>query len=199
MGAFKMVPAPASYAELFPPPYSGQTRALPELRSHPALVQDVEWSPDGLRRAAEARCSPEKDLVLVTTDMSQLDIATNLLANLADVGVHHYLLLASDAKTCRAVSDKLACVWSSLMSKFTKRLREAATNSVRTLWLIRQIYIGRLARLGFNPMMLDADVILFTNPFPLLRKHLPGRDSGLLAPTEEATNRPTIRPTDQPT
>ena len=40
-------------------------------------------------------------------------------------------------------------------------------------WLVRQIYVGRLAAMGFSPMLLDADIVLFANPFELIRKHLP--------------------------
>ena len=158
-------------------------RALPALTPHPALGVDVDQTPNGLRRAAEARCSPEKDIVLVTTDLNQLDIAVNLLANLADVGVPHYLLITNDDKTCRTISDKLACVWTSLMTQFKPKLREAGTNAVRALWLMRQIYLGRLARMGFNPMLLDADVVLFRNPFPLVRAHLPGYQAIFLGDT----------------
>ena len=61
-----------------------------------------------------------------------------------------------------------------LLPSFAAKLRSAGTNNVRAAWLVRQIYVGRLAALGFSPMLLDADVILFHNPFELIDRHLPG-------------------------
>ena len=64
-----------TYAELFPPPYTPTEPLLrPVLDPTNALTRDLEGSPDALRRAAEARASPERDLVIVTTDLNQLDI-----------------------------------------------------------------------------------------------------------------------------
>ena len=54
---------------------------------------------------------------------------------------------------------------------------------MRALWLVRQIYVGRLARLGYNPMMLDADVVVFRDPFELIRRHLPGYQVYVLGDT----------------
>ena len=168
-----------SLAELYPPPYPTLTPLIrPIARHEPRLQRDMEevvgdWSL--LRAAAEARCSPSGQLVLLTTDMNQLDIAVNLIANLAAVGVHHYLVLASSAETCAALVGTLACVWSTLLlPTFRPKLRSAATNDVRAQWLVRQIYVGRLAAMGFSPMLLDADVVLFANPFELIDTHLPG-------------------------
>ena len=173
----------ASYSELYPPPRSGATRVLPSLQPHPALGVDVDQTVNGLRNAAGTRCSPERDIVVITTDWKQLDIAVNLVANLADVGVHHYLVITNSEDLCRTISDKLACVWTSVMTQYKQKLREAGTNVVRALWLVRQIYLGRLIRMSFNPMLLDADVVLFRNPFPLIRAHLPGYQAIFLGDT----------------
>lgn len=146
-------------------------RLLREIAAHPALAVDLEAGPSHLRLAAAARASPRGDIVLLTSDLSQLDLATNLVANLADVGVSHYLMI-TPRPLCLSISSRLACVFTSLMHPFEKRLTEANTNSVRTYWLCRQIYAGRLALLGFNTMVLDADVVLFRDPFHLIHTHL---------------------------
>ena len=167
--------------ELYPAPYDSVTRRhiIPVLGTkNGALLRDIEQGPnsgwDALRSAAEAQCSPERELVLLTTDSHHLDIAVNLVANLAAVGVHNYLVLADRRETCMRLKDKLACVWSTLiLPRFQKKLMEAMTNNVRAQWLVRQIYVGRLAAMGFSPMLLDADIVLFANPFELIRKHLP--------------------------
>jgi hypothetical protein len=161
-----------SIYDLYPPRAAVHIPAPPEQSG--ALQVDVEATPDGLRRAAAAVCSPKKQLVLLTSDIRQLDLAANLVANLVSVGAPHYLMLGSDKSTCEAIKGRLACVWSSLMEPFDARLRQANTNQVRAQWLIRQIYVGRMAAMGFSPMLLDADVAVFANPFTLIDEHLPG-------------------------
>ena len=74
------------------------------------LQVDLEAAPDNLRRVAEARADEHRDIVLMTSDSNQLDIAANLVANLAAVGVHHYVLLGKDGRTCGRVTKTLACV-----------------------------------------------------------------------------------------
>ena len=170
-------------AELYPPTdkiASENVHIKPVIGdANGAFQRDIEdgqlpgW--EALRRAAAAQASPSGQLVLLTTDMHQMDIAINLVANLAAVGVHHYLVLGDQQSTCAHLRDKLACVWSTLMlPRFANKLRSAATNKVRAAWLVRQIYVGRLAALGFSPMLLDADVVLFHNPFTIIDKYLPG-------------------------
>ena len=84
-------------------------------------------------------------------------------------------LLPADLGSLRRLRGRLACVWSTLLEpKYRARLRGAMTNEVRTMWLLRQIYFGRLVGLGYNPMLLDADVILFRDPLALIAAVLPG-------------------------
>ena len=174
-------------AELYPPELLPSTspdliRPVPDTAG--VLQLDVEASPDGLRRAAAAQAyGPSKQIVLMTTNLHQLDIAVNLVANLAAVGVHHYLVVGHDPQTCKELAGRVACVWSTLMAPFRARLAKAMTNEVRSVWLIRQIYLGRLARMGFSPMLLDADVILFRNPFTLVEEHLGGHQAIFLGDT----------------
>ncbi len=179
-GGHNRAPKPAptlpSYDELYPRPRSATTAILREVEDPKGALQlDLEAASSNLKRMAEARADKDRNIVLLTSDINQLDIAANLIANLASVGVHHYILVADQGATCRKVATRLACVWSTLLEpRFSPKLRSAGTNKVRALWLVRQMYVGRLARLGYNPMMLDADVILFHDPFELIRRHLPG-------------------------
>ena len=167
-------PTLPSYSDLYPKSAWTPTRRLkPVVDTAGVLYRDVEEV--GLNAIASARASASRDLVLITADLHQLDIATNLVANLADVGVHNYVVLGNRPPTCEAVRGRLACVWSTLLEpKYRARLRGAMTNEVRTMWLLRQIYFGRLVGLGYNPMLLDADVILFRDPLALIAAELPG-------------------------
>ena len=174
-----------SYDELYPKARSAASVTLRSVADPTAALQvDLEGAPSNLLRMAEARADQYRDIVLLTSDVRQLNIAANLIANLASVGVHHYILVADQASTCHKVAGRLACVWSTLLEPtYSGRLRGAATDRVRALWLMRQMYVGRLARLRFNPMMLDADVVLFHNPFALMRTHLPGYQVYVLGDT----------------
>ena len=174
-----------SYDELYPEALSATSAKLRPVKDPTAALQvDLEGAPSNLLRMAEARADQYRDIVLLTSDVRQLNIAANLIANLASVGVHHYILVADQASTCHEVVGRLACVWSTLLEPtYSDRLRAAGTDRVRALWLMRQMYVGRLARLGFNPMMLDADVVLFRNPFELIRGHLPGYQVYVLGDT----------------
>ena len=175
MGARQREGRPPTIAELYPNlprPHGALIRPVPDIDHR--LQLDVDAIPNGLRQAAEAQMSPQGDIVLLTTDSRQLDIAVNLVANLAAVGVHNYLVIGASRDTCARLKGMLACVWSSMMAPYRHRIAKSGTNEVRTQWLVRQIYVGRLAAMGFSPMLLDADVILFANPFRLIESHLPG-------------------------
>ena len=165
-----------SYDELYPKARSTVAVTLRPVADPTAALQvDLEAAPSNLLRMAEARADQFRDIVLLTSDIRQLSIAANLVSNLASVGVHHYILIADQASTCAKVAGRLACVWSTLLEpKYRARLRGAMTNEVRTMWLLRQIYFGRLVGLGYNPMLLDADVILFRDPLALIAAELPG-------------------------
>jgi hypothetical protein len=166
----------AQYSEIYPHPRSPRTRTLPPSISDPqnVLQQDVEAV--GLRRLAEARSSADRNLVVIATNGPSLPVTANLVANLADVGVHNYIVLGSTQKVCTDVKGKIACVWSSLLDTYAlrARLRSVGAIGVYALWLVRQIYAGRLATMGFNPFLLDADSILFHNPFEAIARNLPG-------------------------
>ena len=70
------LPAIAEYAELYPPPYDFATRHIRPVvgTKGGALQVDIEaeaaWNPgsswSALRKAAEAVCSPKRELVLMT-------------------------------------------------------------------------------------------------------------------------------------
>ena len=174
-----------SYDELYPKARSTVAVTLRPVADPTAALQvDLEAAPSNLLRMAEARADQFRDIVLLTSDVRQLSIAANLVSNLASVGVHHYILIADQASTCAKVAGRLACVWSTLLEPtYTAKLRSGGTDRVRALWLMRQMYVGRLARLGYNPMMLDADVVLFRNPFALIRTYLPGYQVYVLGDT----------------
>ena len=113
-------------AELYPPTdkiASENVHIKPVIGdANGAFQRDIEdgqlpgW--EALRRAAAAQASPSGQIVLLTSDMNQLTIAVNLVANLAAVGVPHYLILADGAHTCGALRDKASgfVLWEAALS-----------------------------------------------------------------------------------
>ena len=166
-----------SYRDIYPTPRSPTAQILrPLVDTHAVLHRDVEASgSDGLRRLVAARAHPmTHDLVLIATNEGSIDVAVNCVANLAAVGIDHYVLLASKPEVCMRVVGRIACVWSTLLEQYRERLKEAHAGGMQMLWLVRQIYAGRIAHLGFNPFVLDSDSVLFENPFEAIATHLPG-------------------------
>jgi hypothetical protein len=165
------------YSALYPTTRSPRVRSLrPITDPHAVLNRDVEASgSDGLERLAASRASPKtRDLVIIATNEHNVEVAANCVANLAAVGIDYYILLANKQSICQRVQGRLACVWSSLLEPYRQRLRDANAGGMQMLWLVRQIYASRLAVLGFNPLVLDSDSILFHNPFDVIATHLPG-------------------------
>ena len=165
------------YSALYPTTRSPRVRSLrPITDPHAVLNRDVEASGmDGLERLAASRASAKtRDLVIIATNEHNVEVAANCVANLAAVGIDYYILLANKQSVCQRVQGRLACVWSSLLEPYRQRLRDANAGGKQMLWLVRQIYASRLAVLGFNPLVLDSDSILFHNPFDVIATHLPG-------------------------
>jgi hypothetical protein len=76
------------------------------------------------------------------------------------------LILADAPETCRAIrgAHPPACVYSSLL-RGHRALRTYVSNPVWALWLQRYIYFHRLLRLGYNGLLLDADIVFFHEPY----------------------------------
>ena len=144
------------YSALYPTTRSPRVRSLrPITDPHAVLNRDVEASGmDGLERLAASRASAKtRDLVIIATNEHNVEVAANCVANLAAVGIDYYILLANKQSVCQRVQGRLACVWSSLLEPYRQRLRDANAGGMQMLWLVRQIYAGRLAILGFNPFV----------------------------------------------
>ena len=55
--------------------------------------------------------------MLLTTDGGQLPLSLNLIANLREVGIEHYLLLTMTKHVCLQLRERgrIACAWSSYL------------------------------------------------------------------------------------
>ena len=142
-------------------------------------------------RQVAARSFNGKELILACTDRAGMHIAVNLAANLASVHLHHLLLLGADQDTCPALrrSDPPFCVWSSLLRRHWMRLKQYGVTKIRLLWLQRYYYVAALISLGINVLLLDTDVVLFSDPY----RHFKGvfANVSLLALNDKSAQPPT--------
>lgn len=134
---------------------------------------DVPRLFDTAARDVASRSFNGREVVLLTSNVDGLPLAINLMANLAAFGHQHALLLADHPATCRALASATppACLHSTLLrTDYRRALRTYISNGVWTLWLQRYLYFLRLIRLGLSPMLLDADVLFFHDPYPHLHR-----------------------------
>lgn len=106
------------------------------------------------------------------------------------VGIHHIIVVAPGPtdKACRELSSLLpdvCCMWSgaSLPPTEPKHLHDVAHNAFspqRTLMHSRLRLAALALRLSYNLLFLDTDVILFDDPYRVLKALGPGLN--LLAP-----------------
>ena len=111
-----------------------------------------------------------KELILLTSNADGLPLVINLVANLAQIGHKHALILADSPNTCGLLKDDSApaCLHSTVLrDTYPHALRIYVSNPVWILWLQRYLYFRRAMTLGLNPLLLDADVVLFHDVYPL--------------------------------
>ena len=144
----------------------------------PAALREEERS---IRRlfelvAAEvaAKSFNGKEVILLTSNTEGLPLSINLIANLAQFGHHHTLMLASHANGAAVCHQLTAaapppCVWSSLLTEYRNGLKGYVNTPVWALWLQRYCYMLRLVLSGYNTLLLDTDVILFHDPYPYFK------------------------------
>jgi hypothetical protein len=158
-------------------------------RVHPWLG-DLSAS-DAFRQALNAR-TYKQELVLLCTDGRALDFTLQPLAQMARLGMAHHLLLADSQKTCeqaRKAVPSVGCGWygdgedeegasedsggggrsSSRRSSTQPLLLPRRVQGAFRLWALRLRTALRAARLGYNVLVLDADTILFDDPYPYLK------------------------------
>ncbi|KAL1499872.1 hypothetical protein AB1Y20_012555 [Prymnesium parvum] len=85
------------------------------------LYQDIHAPLDLLAPLAAAR-HWEHELILLTSNWPQYDLAVNLISSLHRLGLQHYLLLADNAALARHAARRgaVAAVWSSLLDAYAR-------------------------------------------------------------------------------
>ena len=184
----------AATAAFSPPPSAplpcaaGGLCSLPRVR---AWHGDLGPSPN-LRAALKARAHRGELVLLCTTDAQSLDVTLQPVAQLARLGMAHHLLLADGPGTCEAARGAVAavvvgasgddrgtppitlgCGWygdgdgggdGAEQLVLPRRVQGAFR-----LWALRMRTALRAVRLGYNVLVLDADTVLFGDPYPYLK------------------------------
>ena len=86
------------------------------------LYRDIH-APDDLLPALAAARHQHGELILLTSNLLQYDLAVNLIASLASIGLDNYILLADNSRLVERarIRGAVAAVWSSLLDRFVVR------------------------------------------------------------------------------
>lgn len=144
-------------------------------------------SQEGLKRAVRARTFRSGgELVLFTSDVFGLASAANLALQLKRLGIFHHLVLAEARRTCEIGQARwpwMGCGWSVGLPGFVQRYGDTPKVRLWGLWSAKWLTIARLVELRANVLGLDTDVLLLTDPYPILHA-LPARRFHMVIPPE---------------
>ena len=127
------------------------------------------------------RCaSSSKDIILLVADGRHANWAHNFILNLRQLGMGHFLVIASSAQSCRALDTRVNVSGRCGFSSWLRRGHNASINAglsaygitdghVYHLWWQRVHYMARAVGKGYTPFIMDTDVSLRADPYPVLR------------------------------
>ena len=140
---------------------------------------------DGLDAAASL--AVRRELILTTSDTNGLASAFNLAWQLERLELEGRLLLLADKlETCveASKSSLLPCGWSVGIPGF-ERYESTGVVKLWTLWSAKWLVLARLVERRINVLMLDTDMMMLADPYPLLLTP-PLRRFALILPPEGA-------------
>ena len=137
--------------------------------------------------------TPSREVILFTSDWTGIVPAVNLVQQLSAWSLDARMLLLADVeRTCSRTARawpliRIACGWSRGIPGFRERYGSTYGSVVGlwTLWSAKWLVLARLVERRANVLMLDSDMMVSTNPYPLL-DCWPLRRFALLVPPEGA-------------
>eukprot|EP00965_Chrysotila_dentata_P233487 6199609-Pleurochrysis_carterae.AAC.3 len=126
----------------------------------------------GLQAAVRA-CAVDSELVLLASNSGGLRMTANLALQLRSRRISNTLMLTPNTDICRYAHSSyswLACGWSNGLRGFENYKAYPAWR-LWSLWSSKWLLIARLADARVNVLALDADMLIFTDPYPFLRTH----------------------------
>jgi hypothetical protein len=134
----------------------------------------------------------EREMILYTSDWRGIAPAVNLMRQLASWSLdRRSLLLADEQRTChRAVRvwSWLACGWSRGIPGFAERYASTGVVQLWTLWSAKWLVLARLVEMRVSVLMLDSDMVLTADPYPLLHSEALARFHLLIPPEGARVN-----------
>ncbi|MEW5299180.1 MAG: hypothetical protein WDW36_002220 [Sanguina aurantia] len=115
----------------------------------------------GLKASLQARSYKREIILIAETRMNPVYQAYNEFAKL---GLGHVLWLTDSPVNCERSSTRLpqlGCAWSTQPFQIT----DAQAN----MHMDRVAYAGRALRLGYNVLLVDADIVMFHDPYKFLK------------------------------
>eukprot|EP00798_Chlamydomonas_sp_ICE-L_P030110 gene30110-35086_t len=119
-----------------------------------------------LRDASEAR-SFKKEIVLMCSSAGYLLAIKQATMNLERLGMEHVMVLGFTEKDCEVLSKELpsyGCVWDHFMLPMVGKDIYRVAKAV-PLWHNRWRTMARQARLGYNVLSIDTDVVFYHDPY----------------------------------
>ena len=101
-----------------------------------------------------------------------IDFLRNLLANLKQLGIGHYLILTTQALCGRLQREhcEYSCAWTSLWHDHPNLAEwSLKAGDMFLMWAQQWRYISRALELGYRVLRADTDVYFAEDPYPVLQ------------------------------
>ena len=147
----------------------------------------------GLRAAVAARAVRD-EIVTYTSNKKGLSAAANMALQLQRLGITQHLVLADARSTCIAGHARwpwLGCGWSHGLDGFEAKYAAGyggETTKLWSLWSAKWLLVARLVELRVNVLALDTDMLVQTNPYPLLHSPPISRFTMVIVPEGSRVN-----------
>ncbi|KAL6751337.1 hypothetical protein V8C86DRAFT_2780441 [Haematococcus lacustris] len=168
---------PGSSSSVVPGGLEDPGAAFHSLGKVKGFLGDV-GSAEEYRKALEA-CSFKKEIILISASENSIDTAMQLMNSLRQFQLAHTLLVVTKESSCRAAAahypfgepgqpHDLCCVWEHPEVPMTQ-VGQHAFRVHRYLMHVRVRLAARALRLRYNVLFLDTDVMVFANPYSVLK------------------------------
>ena len=128
----------------------------------------------GLRAAIRAH-AVRNEIITFTSNEQGLEAAANMALQLQRLKLYHHLVLADQRRTCTVGQRRwhwLGCGFSGGLPGFETKYAAGVgggTAKLWSLWSAKWLLVARLVELRVNVLALDTDMLIQTDPYPLLR------------------------------
>lgn len=147
----------------------------------------------GLRAAVRAR-APRGEIATFTSNVKGLSAAANMALQLRRLHIEHHMVLADARDTCVQGYARwawLGCGWSVGLPGFEAKYATGwgkETTKLWSLWSAKWLLVARLVELRVNVLALDTDMMMQSDPYPLLTSPPVSRFEMVIVPEGSRVN-----------